>query len=468
VSAYESWRIRVQYTPGTWTDITAYVDTVREPIRATTGATPETTGETGSIALILNNTGHRFTPGNSLSALALTSGMPIQFTDTADGREFALFTGFIEFPEIEDWVNSSTKDQTIRVDAVDLLSRLERSATFVSTLGAHIIYHGSTALRAYYPLNELAAPLGDVVGGRPDIRPKIRIIDNNFPVVAGEALFEPGAGVGPPADDASALQTQSQVVDLGGGNFGIGATYAGVADWSAAIVPLAAGEVLTIACWVRLAEPDTAALANMTAVLAQVAESGGGTTIIAVGRAATNWVATITGSLAGSIGGPTATIEQYVPLAVRYGFTPSVFELWTGSVQTVGSLAGSAPASADVDRLNLPAFGFHGLISHFQVYVGAASDWGWANFQDQYHMGFAGLERQSTGERIRTIAGYAGLSSAELINVDDGCSVMQRARLAGQTVASAMYEARDTEQGDLFMDGSGLLTFHDRRTILNI
>jgi hypothetical protein len=108
-------------------------------------------------------------------------------------------------------------------------------------------------------------------------------------------------------------------------------------------------------------------------------------------------------------------------------------------------------------------------IAHLQVLIGSASNpYTLTDHLAQYAHGLTGLERQSTGSRIVKLGGWAGLTAAQMSYVDNGCSVMAPARLSGKTVAEAMYEARDTEQGRLFINGDGLPVFQDRRTVFNI
>ena len=117
MSAYEYWKVRVQYTAGTWTDITADVDTVNSPIRSTNGSTPETTGEPASLTLTLRNVGFKYTPGNTSSAFALSSGMQIQFYSLILDQYVYHFTRFVESPEILDVNLYMAQDQTITLKA---------------------------------------------------------------------------------------------------------------------------------------------------------------------------------------------------------------------------------------------------------------------------------------------------------------------------------------------------------------
>jgi hypothetical protein len=106
-------------------------------------------------------------------------------------------------------------------------------------------------------------------------------------------------------------------------------------------------------------------------------------------------------------------------------------------------------------------------VGHVQIYSGTPAVFTNAMHLAQYQTGLTGLERQTTGERIATIASYAGVRGGEM-NIDTGTSVMQRAALAGQTPLDAMRDAERTEQGLLYVDGSGTLTFKDRRSLYNI
>jgi len=454
--AYESWRVRVAYTPGVWTDVTGYVDTVAKPISSTSGSTPETTGEPGSLELVLNNTGYRFTPGNTLSALALTSGLPIQFLDTVGTDEFPLFTGFIEFPEIEAFANSANKDQTIRVTAVDLLSRLERSETFVSTLGAHIMSSPPAAnLIGYWPLADPVARFASVVTDGDAVAPDLQANAGGPTLV-----ISPQGGPELPGDDVSPLQVEiSDSIGSDGTLFS-----ARLAE----PITLSGTDALTMILWTRritdfssLQPQQVFALigANFTDVISIGTDFSGGSRW--GGAASFNNAASFINP--GVI--PEASTLRWVMLGMQVTLNPAAAILWVDDETVTGGPTGTIPSSVTLDIIWL-ANNWCGNVAHAQIYLGPPSQFIRTDFLAQYQVGQYGLDRQTTGQRIRTIAGYAGIS--DLSQVDPGCSIMSRARLAGQTVAQALYDARDTEQGDLFVDGSGRLTFRDRRTILNV
>ena len=105
--------------------------------------------------------------------------------------------------------------------------------------------------------------------------------------------------------------------------------------------------------------------------------------------------------------------------------------------------------------------GFNGTISHVQIYVGPGA------YTRSMHLaqaaaGYTGLYGQTTGQRIVTLAQYAGIPAAELSNVDPGIAPMQKATLTGQSPLAEMRVAETTEQGRLRTNGQGLLVFDSR------
>ena len=108
-----------------------------------------------------------------------------------------------------------------------------------------------------------------------------------------------------------------------------------------------------------------------------------------------------------------------------------------------------------------------GNFAYMQVYVGTAFNR--AAHLAQYQMGLTGLEAQTTGARVDTILQYAGVPGSDyLATTDTGTSIMQRATLLGKDPLTALREAETTEQGLLYVDGSGQTHFADRRTLYGI
>lgn len=459
MAAYEYWRVQVQFTSGVWTEVTSDVD---GPIRATNGATPETTGEPASMSLVLHNPGFKYTPGNTTSATALATGLPIRFFEVISDQYIYHFTGSVEMPEIGSVNLSMTQTQAIAVNAIDQLSAWGRSKTFPSTVGAHIIGSGGTALKDYWPFNDQQGPaFVNVLGGSNMVATTTRAAIT----YAGEPALRAQLGASLPGDDVVPLR----IVPATTGT--VTSAYMGMqALFSIPLAQrsLAAGQTLTIVAWANLdltLDEEVCPIAVTTTdgpiVLSRRAT---GDAFAPLAWRLTKPVGTLTGSVNSTL---LVGSSRYYMLGLRFGFTPNVIELWVDGDVYTGTLSGAFAGPAIISSV---FFGqnFLGSIAHMQMYIGAAADWDRTAFLAQRTVGLLGLGRQTTGDRIKTLARYAGKTDGQLVNVDNGCSIMQAARLAGKTVAQGMYEARDTEQGDLFIDGSGLLTFHDRRTILNI
>ena len=469
MAAYEYWRVQVQFTAGTWTEVTSDVDTLTSPIRATNGATPETTGEPASLSLVLHNPGFRYTPGNTSSPTALATGMPIRFFEVISDQTIYHFTGFVEFPEIGSVNLSMTQTQTLSVTAVDQLSAWERSSTFVSTLGAHILYAGGTRLKMYWPCLEDSNEFANVM--RSDNLPKIAASSSSSTSVRptdGVTSIVPQGADPVLADDANPVLLTAASAVVGGLT-----TIAAPNDYRSGggfVFSVAAGQVITSIGWYRpeMNFGTTAAPMDRSNVdLLQVIDSQTSIQVTTTGTAGTLQL-NATGTLTSTINGPTMPDGAWFPLAIRYGWDSALIELWVGSNRYTGVLAGVPAGPNFLNSQQIVCTFYAGAFAHVQTYVSSATDFSYTDYLAQYQVAQTALARQTTGERIETLAKYGGKNDGQLINVDTGCTVMQPARLAGRTVADAMYEARDTEQGDLYVDGSGLLTFHDRRTILNI
>lgn len=463
MSAYELWHVEVEYTAGVWTDITADVDSMTAPVYATNGTTAEVAGDPGSLTLVLHNVGFKYTPANALSAFALSTGMGIRFFDLIGGNRIYTFTGFVEFPEVASVNVSMNQDQTIQVSAVDQLSLWERSQTFVSTLGAHILGSpGAAGLVAYWPL--VGSIEGESAGPVQQGALKRLAIDGAHPTSAPTDLIQFNAGVPPPGEDAApvlwapvdAFDTEALKLRC----------------TLLTPITLSTGQFLTLVCWVR-SSPDefagSGALGEHYVLLEGTSQfdaaslfrdgtSTGGEFKGAIITAAGPWGTNFEGTWAGP--------DVWHIFAGHYQLAAAQ-EMWFDATTASSSFGGSPPASVTFTKMTVGSFGINGSIAHVQVYVDSGT-FSRTEFLAQREVGLYGLERQTTGDRIRALARYGGQTDAELVEVDPGQSIMSRARLAGLNVAQAMYEARDTEQGDLYIDGTGLTTFADRRTLLNI
>lgn len=453
MSAYELWRVEVSYTNGAWTDITADVDTMTAPVAATTGSSAETTGDPATLSLVLHNPGFKYTPGNLLSSFALSSGLPIRFSEAIAGQTIYLFSGFIEFPEISSVNMSMTQDQTLQVNAVDQLSRWERSPTFVSTLASYIDY-AEPNLTHYWPLADASGSTQATNLINPAAPMTIEAFVGTAPTASSVGpLLQFGSQEGPPGDD---------------GNYPVWNDAANgyrlrlVNRVLPGVTP-SSSSFLLLSCWVYHPEP--------VSTTAQILLRNTAQDLSVQISSVPVWSASIsnpTGNVTLTGAAPKTAGWQYVAVTVDCSATGAVALHVDANTPVTGNLA-SAPFVGTMQHIVLDGpdgSSAGGSIGHVQVSL--TGTYTATTHAAQFQMGLSGLDRQSTGERIKTIARYAGKTDADLTLVDSGGSIMQRAELAGLTVADAMYQARDTEQGELFIDGSGLLNFDDRRTLLNI
>ncbi len=453
MSAYEYWRVQVEFTAGVWTDVTADVDGT---VRSTNGATAETTGEAASFSLVLRNVGFRYTPGNTSSATALATGMRIRFFEVILDQYIYHFTGFIEFPEVESVNLSMTQDQTIAISAVDQLTAWERSATCVSTLTEYIRYTGGSALKAWWTLSDVDAD----GSGRSEISgvgPLIQVTNYNDVPQVDQLVWAGRAG--PVGDDASYVQFAPTAAVVASEY--LGAPRLARRDFT---VALTAGESVAVMGWIYV-PTDPNKLGGPGQVLNCHGSSFGDPTFyLSVNSASWQGIVSTNAGLR-TLFLPSYKLDGWTFVALILDVTSGAVTFCVDSLTTSGSVGGASTGS--LGEIALDGAVATGLAwGQVQIWAGAGITS--ATALAQFSAGYSGLERQTTGDRIKTLARYAGLTDGQLTKVDTGCSIMQTATLAGQTIAAAMYDARDTEQGDLFIDGAGLLTFRDRRTILNI
>jgi hypothetical protein len=166
---------------------------------------------------------------------------------------------------------------------------------------------------------------------------------------------------------------------------------------------------------------------------------------------------------------PLSAISAPFPIAIRYGYSPSVFEVWMNATRWVGTLSGSAPVD---DTTVFTGVGcsqgrLEGSVGHAQLYAGAAGDFDFTAWQAQIAAAGDGLSGQRTDERIRTILTYASSTAIPAV-LDEGSTYMQRASLAGRRPGQLIDDAVATERGRFFVDGSGIATFHARTRAYNL
>jgi hypothetical protein len=434
-----------------------------QPIELRAGRQDNTEQNQPSVlTLLLDNSDDALTYGNTLSPYPWWApGLRCRLRETIAGVVMDRFTGFTQ--TADETVVTAGIDQKVSLTAVDRLGAMENGRKFISTLAEYINFHGAGTLQFYAPLNDVPR-ITDLISGA-NFAPSIYVTGG--PTTA--ALMSSATGALALADD---IGSHLNVVNAGAA----GTIYGYLRNFPGGGVPLSVGQAVTVVGWVTPVQNPTAfggvqpvidlTITESTPTASSILEFG-------VSAGGTTWRAVYaSGGMAGTLTTTRNVVfGDTVMFGVRYGYNPAVLEVWIGGDRFVGSLAGSPPASAVLSTLEFGsvAFGFLGALSHLQVYVSTDTSWGYSDYLAQYRMAQTCLERQSTGDRIRTVAGYAGIPNAEFANtIDPGASIMQRAQMAGRTALDLMREAETTEQGSLYVDGSGNLCFADRRTIYNV
>jgi hypothetical protein len=446
-----------------WVDFTLRIRDMVQTVEVNTGRQNDLDQSEPSVfTVLLDNFDDALSYGNTSSPYAAWwgPGRKCRLRDTVAGVVFDIATGYLQTPT--EGLVTAGMEHRVSLSIVDRLGRLASSEPFVSTLAAHIL--GTNPVRdlvAYYPLNDptgvkAAFPVQVGNAAMPALPPA------TFGVLLGSTpadFIQFGTGEVPPADDmtpscrftysADGIETsQLQIVlpnpiTLASGQF---LTMCVWARPERLPVPISAEEI-AVMLWNQGVIPDNAQL-KLTASLG----------------APTAWQITFGSSPWGNtFNGPLPATDRWTFAAAHLQLAANQ-ELWIDDSITSSSFGGSPPGSMSFSTLRIGA-GWMGALAHVQIYVGSSP----ANtdFLAQREIALAGLERQTTGERIRAIASYAGVRGGEM-NVDTGTSVMARATLAGQTPLDAMRDAERTEQGLLYADGSGLLQFRDRRSLYNI
>jgi hypothetical protein len=411
-------------------------------------------GEPRRLQLVLLNRDGALTSGNSSSPYYpwWKQGRRIRVREVIGARAFDLFDGHIEAPvemAVTQEVGDTDSDVTVMVAAVDLLGRLENGRTFISTLAEHILYHGGDDLVYYWPLDNLPPVVNQASGDATALR-SLRVAPRQTP----DPSVESGAIVG--GDDLPGC------LRFGDGATGmVGLVGDAIGD----------GETLTIVAWLK---PDLSNVGSLVLpISASIDETGPVDTCalhVRFDDIAMTWTAFVGGALFGSVASTIRVVDNKATLlAIRYTPSTAGLELWVDDQAESTTLVGSPPGTSELRMVSCPASqtppGYMGLMAHAQVYIG--SSWGHDEFLAQREVGIGGLAGQATGERVSTVANFAGVPAGRR-DIDPGVTAMAQARLAGRKPTDLFAEAVATEQGRLIVSGDGRLTFHDRRRLYNI
>jgi len=433
--------------------------------------------EPGRLALSLNNNSNEWTVGNAASSRYpwWKPGRRIRQRETlANGVVFDLFDGYITLDGINADVvlqttggDEGTMISVVRVSATDLLGRAQTGRTFVSTLGAQIMWAGESAgLVKYWPLAQRQAQnFIPAVGDVADVLSPQLLHSAGF----GLAINDSADGqyitaLSGPAILANDITTAQWLWDLNASGTAINGQIL-----RATFGQTLTASTITIVAWIYRDDTRT------------VAGGGGGYPFLLAGTdplsstygaiylvetAADTWsVSLVAGSSGVTLSPRPLSRQAWNCIAVQMSLPSGACSVWMHWQDPVtGTLSGSPPSTADFSTLDLGTF-FEGALGDVQIYTGAGYDT--AFHRAQLNAASFALEGQSTGERVATIADYAGIPASQRA-IDRGTVPMAPVSLAGRRAFDAWEQARETEQGRLFVSPSGVLTFHDRRTVFNV
>lgn len=445
------------------------VDVAGDVLHDTGGLTIQAAGrqtelqytQPGVMNLTVANDSGNYTPGRSAAATPLALGLPVRYRETIGRRTFDLFAGQLNQPEAALGGLPNAAGDTVTVTAIDWVGGQQGNPrTFISNLGEWIVYEGGEKLVGYWPMTEAAKPFLPAVGQDAPTVAYNLFSSSNAPVT-GDTYITPASTAMPLGEDAR-IPTVEGPLDSAG--VPAHSYHAGVL-WPYRTGPLiGAGEVVTAVVW-RAPVMFAGAIQELFHV-ELLEEPTGDLVMLSLGKNAAGqmYLESPIGSLTGTINASGMKPGVY-PIAVRFGFSPAVLEVWIGRTRYTGSLSGSGPTSGRINSADSGAFATQGGFGHLQLYVGAPSDWTFADYLAQIDHAASGmtggLRWQRTDERLRTLARYAGLTDAQL-DYDRGVAYMQRASLAGSTWAAQAQLAVATEQGRLITAGDGTQRFDNR------
>lgn len=441
-----------------WVDLTSRIRDSVQPVEVAIGRQNDLdSAEPATATLLLDNADDALSFGNTASPYPWWGpGRRCRLRERIGATVLDVLTGYVQTPT-EGLVTAGV-EQRVAVSVTDRLGRLASAPRFVSTLAAHIISKGGSALRGYWPCLDAGVIYPNI--GRGEFPP---ILDNpglsvsGYIPTAGASSLEGNAAPFVLADDVAPAQLSAATGTSAG--LGVVALAPDLRVASTA-TPIPAGTIVTMVGWYYPQLPSN----KNAAYLIGFVDSYGGPYLRT--NSTDGMVRlTQTGTLSTVIDGRPLPDQAWVPIAIRYGWDTALIELWIGRDKYPGTLAGTPGGSNTLFDMDIATF-YAGGLAHVQLYFGSATDFTFADFVAQYEMAQFGLERQTTGERVRTVAGYAGVRGYEMA-VDTGSSVMQKARLAGQTPLDAMRDAERTEQG-LLHTAAGDLVFKGRPRLYNI
>ncbi|HEY9474498.1 MAG TPA: LamG domain-containing protein [Mycobacteriales bacterium] len=447
-----------------WTDVTQWTQVVGGQIRITRGRGDELSAiQPGTLALTLDNSDGRFTPGNTASPYYphVTLYRRIRVTSTVGAATVSRFDGHItSWPTT--WPGGSGAIGLATIAASDRLALVTRLGALRSFLAEEILL-GSPV--DYWPLSE---PEGASAAGNIGANPLNTGTLRN-PGGGGTATF--GSGTGPAADGSPALvlapasSTSGWFVDAA-----ISWTQTGTLAYSLSAWVLASTASQTVVALLR--DGLVVARLSFDAAKKLVASADAGAVTVTspgvVADGATHHVA-----LTAQWDGAGHTLRAYVD-GVQVGTTslPSTTPGPRPNRVTIGSAGAGSLLAGTISHVSW----------HDQVLTAD-------RISAIYHAGVDGFGGERSDYRVARLASYAGLATstpstrtgvwvlddtalsvlgtstvldATQVSLDPGAAMVWGQATGGSDVNAALQEVAGTEGGLVYLDRSGILRFRSR------
>lgn len=434
-----------------WVDITTFVRAEDTALEITRGRQTELdTIQSSQLTCLLDNTDNRFTPGYTGGpyGTGFATGCKVRYAETIGERTFILFTGNVQFPDIEDW--EPIGYQEVSLSAVDRLTRFGRTKPFISTLAAQVQGPaGGNSLVAFWPMNDDRLPFLSVTGSSAPL---------SIPIGVPTTLVTPNNVVGPPGDDIALPTFNSFGVPYNGivaGSFD-GVTISGAG----------AGDAIAISQWVQVHSNQLPG--GTFTFFSDPFSTLGIYNDTFNGHVLARWSASISGVVDALYTGSALPVDVWCLVTARVAMPSGILTLWINDkIEVTSSIA--PPPSFTLNKVMIGDQGGTPMApGYLQVRTGPdATTFSRADQIAQYQWGMSGLQYQTTGQRTNTMLDLAGVAASDR-TVDRGVSLMATATLTGTTVADQLQLASDTEWARAFIAGDGRYVFQDRIYTLNV
>lgn len=402
--------------------------------------------EAGTATVTLDNKSGRYSPFNTTGPYygLIRPGTPLRIRAIWGAVTLPQFYGFVEsWPLV--W--PSANDSTVTVTAVD-------ATKFLNLKKPSSINYYQTVIAADAPIvwNRFNEPAGSTTAADSTGNGRtLRLEDINslavpktVPLTYG--FQQPGALI---ADIDPSFYTGNQdAMFAPGGGYNL----------------FSLANNFSMECWARLGKPDDSPAYMGQTILALLQPTA---TFPTLSLATSGQTSTVTAGTA-TFAGIATTID-----VVDGKWHHLVGTVTSGNVYTLyvdGVAAGSVSSSAWSPALNshyvggTPTLGadqitMQGFIDEVAIYNTALSA---TQVLNHYNAGIFPRQAETTGARIAYLATYTGMPTSTAI--DAGQTVVQGAddNWLKNTVLKGMQDQADTENGALFIDAAGNLTFFDR------